>query len=65
MSAQVVATCADGLKTLIRSKKKLSIEDMRLPWKPLYDILSQDLFLTRRQFEYTYVIAFLSKTSVD
>lgn len=51
-SIQVVAACADGLRYLIRSKKKLSIEDMRLPWKPIYDILSQDLFLSRRRFEY-------------
>ena len=55
MSTQIVATCADALKTLTRSKKKLTIHDMRLPWRPIYDILSQDLFLSRRQFEYTYV----------
>jgi len=29
---------------------------MRLPWKPIYDRLNRDLFLTRRQFEYTYVL---------
>ena len=55
MSTQVVAACADTLQALIRSKNKLSIDDMRLPWKPIYNILSRDLFLTRRQFEYTYV----------
>lgn len=54
MSTQIVATCADGFKTLTQSKKKLSIEDMRLPWKPIFDILYEDLFLSRRQFEYTY-----------
>lgn len=53
MPTQMIATCADGFKALTRSKRKISIEDMRLPWKPIYDILSQDLFLTRRQFEYT------------
>ncbi|KAF5384678.1 hypothetical protein D9757_006201 [Collybiopsis confluens] len=53
MSAQVIATCADSFKILTQSKKKVSIEDMRLPWKPIYNILSQDLFLSRRQFEYT------------
>lgn len=53
MSIQVVAICADGLSHLTRSKKKLSIEDMRLPWTPLYDTLCKDLFLTRRQFEYS------------
>jgi proteasome activator subunit 4 len=55
MSTQIVAACADTLQALIRSKNKLSIDDMRLPWKPIYNILIQDLFLTRREFEYTYV----------
>ncbi|KAJ7042558.1 hypothetical protein C8F04DRAFT_1076309 [Mycena alexandri] len=53
MPSQVMATCADGFKSLTESVKKISIEDMRLPWRPIYDILSKDLFLTRRQFEYT------------
>ncbi|KAI0336090.1 hypothetical protein GY45DRAFT_1316150 [Cubamyces sp. BRFM 1775] len=51
MPNHIVAACADGLQVLARSKKKLSIEDMRLPWMPIYKILSKDLFLTRRQFE--------------
>jgi proteasome activator subunit 4 len=54
MPSQFVATCSDGFHTLTKSKKKLSIDDMRLPWKPIYNMLSEDLFLTRRQFEYTY-----------
>ncbi|KAL1720654.1 hypothetical protein EV715DRAFT_249853, partial [Schizophyllum commune] len=53
MSTTNIALCADAFKALTRSKKKLSIEDMRLPWKPVYDLLSKDLFLARRQFEYT------------
>ncbi|KAL0579785.1 Proteasome activator BLM10 [Marasmius crinis-equi] len=53
MSAQVIATCADGFKVLTQSKKKISVKDMRLPWKPIFDILKEDLFLDRRQFEYT------------
>ncbi|KAF9014988.1 hypothetical protein BDQ17DRAFT_1418116 [Cyathus striatus] len=53
MSTQMVATCADAFKVLTKSKKTISIEDMRLPWKPVYDILRDDLFLTRRQYEYT------------
>ncbi|KAI0359128.1 hypothetical protein OH77DRAFT_1473765 [Trametes cingulata] len=51
MPNHVVAACADGLQVLSRSKKKLSVHDMRLPWMPIYKILSKDLFLTRRQFE--------------
>lgn len=57
MSIQVVASCADGFRLLTKSKKLLTVEDMRLPWKPIYEALSQDLFLTRRQFEYTCVAA--------
>jgi len=53
MPTQVIATCADGFKALTHSKKKITIDDLRLPWKPIYNILSEDLFLNRRQFEYT------------
>ncbi|RXW16590.1 hypothetical protein EST38_g9267 [Candolleomyces aberdarensis] len=53
-STQVVAVCADAFKVLTRSKKKISIEDIRIPWKPIFDILKHDLFLSRRQFEYTH-----------
>ncbi|KAM6497955.1 hypothetical protein JOM56_005903 [Amanita muscaria] len=59
MPAQIVATCADGFKWLTRSKKKLSVKDMRLPWKPIYDLLSNDLFLKRREFEYTQLSWYL------
>lgn len=55
MPINVVATCADAFCHLTRSEKKITIEDMRLPWKPIYEILQSDLFLKRRQFEYTYV----------
>ncbi|KAI0322289.1 hypothetical protein OF83DRAFT_1094493 [Amylostereum chailletii] len=51
MPLHVVATCADALDTLTRSKNKLSVDDLRLPWTPIMNILQQDLFLTRRQFE--------------
>ncbi|KNZ79712.1 Proteasome activator complex subunit 4 [Termitomyces sp. J132] len=53
MPINVVATCADAFCKLTKSKKKITIEDMRLPWKPIYEILQSDLFLKRRQFEYT------------
>lgn len=59
MPTQMIATCADGFKALTASKEKLSIIDMRLPWKPIYSILSHDLFLRRRQFEYTCVNLFI------
>ncbi len=53
LSMNVIATCADAFKLLARSKKRISLEDMRLPWMPVYNILSEDLFLSRRQFEYS------------
>lgn len=55
MPINVIAACADSFVVLTRSRKKLSIDDLRLPWKPIYSILKQDLFLTRREFEYKYV----------
>ncbi|KAJ7275353.1 hypothetical protein B0H12DRAFT_1086888 [Mycena haematopus] len=66
MPTQVMATCADGFKSLTESVKKVSIEDMRLPWRPIYDILSHDLFLTRREFEYTqlpWVMGYIAANS--
>jgi len=51
MPLHIVATCSDTLENLTRSKNKLSIQEIRLPWIPILDILTHDLFLTRRQFE--------------
>ena len=47
----VASSCMDTLSMLVRSKRKLSINDLRLPWKPVYRLLKKDLFLKRRQFE--------------
>lgn len=55
MPTHIIATASDSLQSLTRSRKKSSIEDLRLPWKPLFNILKQDLFLTRRQFEIRFV----------
>ncbi len=51
LPAQIMAVAADGLNSLAQSKKKVSIEDVRLPWKPIYNRLSKELFLCRRKFE--------------
>lgn len=64
ISTQILATCADGFELLTRSKLKVTIDDMRLPWKPIYDILSQDLFLRRRQFEYTFVWVIVLRSNI-
>ena len=55
MPLHIIATCSDALENLTRSKNKLSIQDIRLPWLPILDILRHDLFLTRRQFEVRFV----------
>jgi len=55
MPTYLLSTWAEGLATLLRSKKKVTIKDIRLPWKPIYRILKRELFLTRRQFEIKYV----------
>ena len=51
MPTHILASCSDTLHSLIRSKSKLTVDDMRLPWKDLYLILKKELFLSRRQFE--------------
>ena len=55
MPTHIVSTCSDHLWSWTRSKKKMTIDDLRLPWQPLYEILSKDLFLARRQYEIRYV----------
>ncbi|KAF7319927.1 Membrane protein [Mycena kentingensis (nom. inval.)] len=66
MPIPVMAAAADGFKALCGSEKKISIKDMRLPWKPIFDVLSQEMFLTRRQFEYTqtpWVMGYIAANS--
>ncbi|KAF9036519.1 hypothetical protein BDZ89DRAFT_1100671 [Hymenopellis radicata] len=46
MSTQMVATRSDAFKLLTKSKKRIGVDGLRLPWKPVYEILSADLFLS-------------------
>ncbi|KAA1468544.1 hypothetical protein DENSPDRAFT_833875 [Dentipellis sp. KUC8613] len=65
MPLHIVATCSDALDNLTRSKKKLTTKDLRLPWRPIFDILKHDLFLSRRQFEVThtsYYMGYIAST---
>lgn len=55
MPSYLLSNWSEGLSSLLRSKKKTSIKDLRLPWRPIYRILKAELFLTRRQFEIKYV----------
>lgn len=66
MPGDTVSSCMESLAMLTRSKKKLSIDDLRLPWRPVYNILSRDLFLKRRQYEYSqvsYNMAYVAENS--
>lgn len=55
MPANIMAVAAEALNYLTRSKAKLSITDLRLPWKPIYNLIFKELFLSRRKFEIKYV----------
>ncbi|KAG8866672.1 hypothetical protein FRC20_007837 [Serendipita sp. 405] len=66
MPHDTVSACMDTFSMLTRSKKKLGIQDLRLPWRPVYDILSRDLFFKRRQFEFTqtaYNMAYVAESA--
>jgi proteasome activator subunit 4 len=66
MPTQVVAVCADALRNLVKSSKVITVEDLRLPWRPIYDILHKDIYLSRRQFEYTqlsWIMGYIASNS--
>ncbi|KAI0343952.1 hypothetical protein BDW22DRAFT_1355187 [Trametopsis cervina] len=65
MPTYIVSTASDHLYTWVRSKKKITIEDIRLPWLSIYKILSNDLFLARRQYEISqtsWYMGFIAET---
>ncbi|TIB08744.1 hypothetical protein E3P89_02948 [Wallemia ichthyophaga] len=49
MDGRFINLFANRLMSLISSKKRISIKDIVLPWKPLYDILSTELFPKQRE----------------
>lgn len=56
MPIPIIGNCLETLLWLVRSKNKLDLEDMRLPWRPAYTIMRDELFLSRRQYEIRYVL---------
>ncbi|KAI0094570.1 armadillo-type protein [Irpex rosettiformis] len=65
MPTHIVSSCSDHLYSWTRSKKKMSVDDLRLPWLPIYKILSKDLFLARRQYEISqtsWYMGFIAET---
>ncbi|KAI5124439.1 hypothetical protein M0805_008323 [Coniferiporia weirii] len=59
LPSNVLAVVAEALSYFTRSKDKLSIADVRLPWKPIYKLLSKELFLSRRKFEINQLPAYM------
>jgi proteasome activator subunit 4 len=51
MPVTIIGNCLETLLWLVRSKKKLGLDDLRLSWKPAYAMLKDELFLSRRQYE--------------
>ncbi|TIC14990.1 hypothetical protein E3Q14_00482 [Wallemia mellicola] len=49
MDGRFINLFATRLMSLISSKKRLSIKDIVLPWKPLYEILAKELFPKQRE----------------
>ncbi len=50
MPRYVTSSLIDSLDVLAKSKKKVSIFDLRLPWKPIYELLSKNLLTPRRAY---------------
>lgn len=65
MHSAVINVAVEGLSDFTRSKKKLTINDLRMPWKPIYELLSDELFLPRRKFELKCVINHLQSVCVS
>lgn len=41
--------------SLLESKKRIDISDIRLPWRPIFAILEKELFPKQRKTGLTYV----------
>ncbi|KAH8120571.1 ARM repeat-containing protein [Phellopilus nigrolimitatus] len=59
MPANIMTIAAEALNYLSRSKNKLSVVDIRLPWKPIYKLISNELFLSKRKFEINQLPAYM------
>lgn len=55
MSESNVETVKQTIEYFARPKK-LSIDDLRLPWKPIYNLLSSELFPPKRKTDGRSVI---------
>jgi hypothetical protein len=53
MSLPIISNCLETFLWLVR---KLNLYDLRLPWRPIYTIMQNELFLSRRQYILRYQI---------
>jgi proteasome activator subunit 4 len=53
LDAIVMTTAAGMASSLLRPKKLASINDLRLDWRPLHDMLVKELFPKRRKASFT------------
>ncbi|PWN28316.1 hypothetical protein BDZ90DRAFT_250757 [Jaminaea rosea] len=44
LDVRLIELCANMAITLLEPRRKISIKDLTLPWRPLYDLLSHHLF---------------------
>lgn len=49
MDPRIIETAANTCMTLLANKKRLDIEDLQLPWEPLYRVLELELFPKKRK----------------
>ncbi|GAA94209.1 uncharacterized protein L969DRAFT_375946 [Mixia osmundae IAM 14324] len=55
LDPRLIALAANQCSTLIENKKRLDIDDIQLPWRPLYDILLRELYPKKRRTGLTTV----------
>ncbi|KAH8929547.1 hypothetical protein BT69DRAFT_1292546 [Atractiella rhizophila] len=59
MDPRLIDGAVNMFISLVESKKRLERKDLTLPWKPLYDILSLELFPKNRKTDHTTISASL------
>ena len=59
MDVRLVEVCINITITLVSSKKRININDLVLPWKPLYDIIERELFPKQRKTGLTGILVSL------
>ncbi len=53
LEPSVMSTAASMAMTLLKPRKLISINDLRLDWRPLHDMLVKELYPKRRKAGHT------------